>query len=173
MWTTRIRLAQRLLAALMLAWMCKAEDVTVRIISAKSGRAMVEQHVHLDILAPGPTELRNPFREWMYTDAAGLATFHVPFPMPGNAILYVAGLMDYCSPAMYHPHEVLQTGVDRVSRCVSRPPIEEVHGAATARRNRHLHRGVFTLGAVAIFSVALLSVEPRHGKPLNGGDGLR
>jgi hypothetical protein len=93
-----------------LASISKAEDITVRVISAKNGRPIVEAHVQLFIAQPG-APLKVILNRWQYTDASGSAIFHVDAPIPLNASLGVGGMKDFCAPATYRAKEVLQTGV--------------------------------------------------------------
>lgn len=113
-----------LLALLGTAPRCPAEDVTVRVLSAKNGRPIVEREVQLvgfPVSTPGKAPASS-FERWARTDAGGAAIFHIDPPLPAK--LGVGGNMsapgiDWCSPALYDAPQVFQSGIS-ISRCPHR-----------------------------------------------------
>src|ERR1700739_2054089 len=76
-----------------------AEDIKVGVISAKTGRPLVEAHTQLFI--NGRANAADPmFNRWQYTDNEGIAVFHVPDPIPMDTRISVGGAGDWCSPAI-------------------------------------------------------------------------
>lgn len=102
-----------LTALVALADISRAEDITVRIISAKNGHPLVERHLQLRVLYLLHAPDKYPFflfNVWQYTDASGTTIFHVPGSLPPDASIFVGGLIDYCSPGTYRADQV-QSGV--------------------------------------------------------------
>lgn len=94
---------------------CRAEDITVRVISAKTGHPITEAHVQLLINYPahhGDNSSPSFFDQWAYTDNSGSAVFHVSSFLPDKASLKIGGAgADWCSPGTYLAAEVLRSGV--------------------------------------------------------------
>lgn len=104
------RLLRMFVTFLSLLPICEAQDITVRVISAKNGRPIVEAHIQLYIAQPGPPPAII-LNRWQYTDASGSTLFHVSAPIQLSASIFVGGLVDTCATATYRAKEVLQTGV--------------------------------------------------------------
>lgn len=106
----------------------KGEDIAVRVISAKTGRPIVEAHVEVVVDTPHrrPDVSPETFRDWEYTDSNGAAIFHVPSPsLPRDGWIGVAGIApDWCSPAAgYRVDEVVRAGASKpgFASCPHRP----------------------------------------------------
>lgn len=103
------------------------QDIKVRVISAKTGRPLVEAHVQLfigDKPKPGERSWEPLFDRWEYTDGTGTAVFHVSSPIPLTAGISVGGAgADWCSPARYKASDVLRSGVSEpgFGSCPHRP----------------------------------------------------
>ena len=108
-------------AMLLLASACFADDVTVRVISAKNGRPLVGERVQLVVFRPVPRGAPDDpvvFKKYEYTATKGEAVFHTQ--VPANASIGVGGIQDQCSPGVYRADEMMKTGV-AVERCPHRP----------------------------------------------------
>ncbi len=106
---------------------CRASDITVRLLSAKDGRPLVERHIELSIdrIVKLPDQ-SSPlvFQKWEYTGADGTAVFHVNIPLPPHSQVGIFGdVPNSCSPGDYEVEEVLRTGfaVKVVRNCPHRP----------------------------------------------------
>ena len=98
-----------------------AEDITVRVISAKDGHAFVEDLVQLVVdakLPDGKRGVQRVFNERERTDADGKAVFHPDVPAL-STITAIAG-HSQCSPGTYRSELVLRTGV-ALNQCGHRP----------------------------------------------------
>jgi hypothetical protein len=97
-------------------------DITVRVISAKTGRPMVEKHVNLSVGAGGGPHggALRVFDGWEYTDSDGVAVFHVPKTPKWGWITVMGNYPDVCSPFTNTADEVMNVGVSKYG-CPHRP----------------------------------------------------
>jgi hypothetical protein len=102
-----------------------AEEITVRVISVKTGHPLAERRIQLFVdylLHPPDTYPEFVFSHWAFTDGSGLAKFHVPGSLPARASVFVGGLIDYCSPATYRAEQVQQgVAIANLKGCSHRP----------------------------------------------------
>ncbi len=104
-----------------------AADITVRVISAKTGRPMVEKKVRLIL---GTRQRASESEQWgtlelldkrEYTAQDGTAVFHVgPLPSFGWVDVVDEADPDQCSPGLNPLDQVIHTGV-AVWNCPHRP----------------------------------------------------
>jgi hypothetical protein len=96
-----------------------AQEITVRVISAKDGHPFVEEPVRLMISRKG-ARAETAFDQWERTDTEGKAIFHPDVPAQAY-VGAVAGVHIQCSPGNYPSAEqILRTGV-ALNQCRHRP----------------------------------------------------
>lgn len=104
--------------------LCNAADIQVFLLSARNGHPISERQVQLFVIDTTVKHVpeNQVFNAWEYTDANGIALFHVPVLRATDRV-FVFGLADYCSPSRYDAEEVLLRGVAQQIKgaCPHRP----------------------------------------------------
>ncbi|MGA7416225.1 MAG: hypothetical protein WBW33_37490 [Bryobacteraceae bacterium] len=95
-------------------------DITVRVISAKTGRPMAGAPVRLSVNSRGRNAGIWAFDERASTATDGTAVFRVA-PLPERGSIFVTEIAaDYCSPPIYELDRVIGTGVAEFRGCPHR-----------------------------------------------------
>jgi hypothetical protein len=102
--------------------LANAEDITVRVISAKNGHPFKDERVQVTVTRP--PHLPDPqspfaFNQFGSTDGDGKAIFHLDVPRVSSLTVMVSNHLQ-CSAFRYQFEDVLRTGVAK-ENCPHRP----------------------------------------------------